>query len=117
MESERLKISGQVAISTEKVEEIKKEVKNIPDLKIKVEQVLAENATGILAVTLTGAVSLDSSDIHIEPEEEQAKLRIRMDGLLHDVMELDLKIFKTLLSRIKLLSGLKLNISNRPQDG
>ena len=117
MESERLKISGQVTISTENVEEIKKEVKNIPDLRIQVEQVLAENATEILAVTLTGAISLDSSDIHIEPEEEQAKLRIRMDGLLHDVMELDLKIFKTLLSRIKLLSGLKLNISNRPQDG
>jgi type II secretory ATPase GspE/PulE/Tfp pilus assembly ATPase PilB-like protein len=60
---------------------------------------------------------LEASDIHIEPREEQAKTRIRIDGLLQDVINFDLKIYEGFLNRIKLLSGMKLNITDRPQDG
>jgi type II secretory ATPase GspE/PulE/Tfp pilus assembly ATPase PilB-like protein len=42
---------------------------------------------------------------------------VRLDGILHDVLIFDFKIYQTLLSRIKLLSGLKLNVTDRPQDG
>ena len=68
-------------------------------------------------IILAGAVKLKASDIHIEPEEEQAKLRVRIDGMLQDALSLDNKIYKSIVSRIKLLAKLKLNVSDRPQDG
>jgi type II secretory ATPase GspE/PulE/Tfp pilus assembly ATPase PilB-like protein len=114
---EREKIIGQIIIPKERADEIEKEIKNVSQLKEKIEQSLNKTATEILEVLLGGGIFLEASDIHIEPEEEKSKLRIRLDGILHDVMDLDLKIFKILLSRIKLISRLKLNITDRPQDG
>jgi len=114
---EREKITGEIKISPVKLTEIRKEVKNIFEFKKIIERSLSASATELLEIILAGAISLDSSDIHVEPEEKQSKLRTRIDGVLHDVIILDLKIYKTLLSRIKLLSGLKLNVTDRPQDG
>jgi len=114
---EREKITGKVEISSERLANIQKEVKNLAELKKEVEKFLTSSATELLEVILTGALSLDGSDIHIEPEEKQTKLRIRIDGVLHDLMVFDPRIYTTLLSRIKLLSGIKLNITDRPQDG
>ena len=114
---EREKITGEVEISPVRLAEVQKEIKNISEFKKKIEQFLTSSTTDLLAIILAGAISLDSSDIHLEAEEEQSKLRIRVDGVLHDVIILNLKIYKALLSRIKLLSGLKLNVTDRPQDG
>jgi len=117
MEEVSKKIVGLVEIPSEKISLFKKEVKNILDFKKKIEGVLTESATEILEVILGGTILLNGSDIHIEPEEKKAKIRIRIDGILQDVLFLGEKIYEVLLSRIKLLSGLKLNITNRPQDG
>lgn len=68
---------------------------------------------GILASTL----ALRASDIHIEPEEDSIRLRLRLDGQLTDIFFFDEHAYKLLNSRIKLLSGLKLNVANRAQDG
>jgi len=114
---EREKITGKVEISPERLANVRKEVKNLVELKKEVEKFLTSSATELLEIILTGALSLDSSDIHIEPEEKQTKLRIRIDGVLHDLMVFDPRTYTTLLSRIKLLSGIKLNITDRPQDG
>ncbi len=117
MEISKTKITGEVEISSVKSTEIQKEIKNIPEYKKKIEQFLNKNLTELLGIILGGAINLNVSDIHIEPEEERSKLRVRLDGILHDVLVFELKIYNNLLSRIKLLSGLKLNITNRPQDG
>lgn len=109
----RAKITGEVKVSKAELGEIK----NITQYKEKVEEFLTAKVTEFLEAILGGAILLDSSDIHIEVEEERVKLRLRMDGILHDVMIFDFKIYKTLLSRIKLLSGIKINITDRPQDG
>ena len=109
----RPKITGEIEVSQKEIGEIK----NISQYKKKIEGFLTAKVTELLEVILGGAIALDSSDAHIEPEEEQAKLRLRIDGVLHDVMTFDLKVYKTVLSRIKLLSGVKLNITDRPQDG
>ena len=111
------KITGEITISKEKMAEIEKRIKGVADLKKKIDGSLLLEATEILEVLFGGAVSLSSSDIHIEPEKEKAKIRIRIDGLLQDVVFLPLKIYNLLLSRIKLLSGIKLNIADKPQDG
>ena len=111
------KITGEVVIPSEILTEIKKEIKNISDLRGKITSSLGKRVTEILEVILGGAIALDVSDIHIEPREEDAKLRIRIDGILEDVLLFDKKVYENLISRIKLLSGIKLNITDRPQDG
>ena len=66
---------------------------------------------------LAAAFAMNASDIHIEPEEHEVHLRLRLDGLLASAYTLDAHLYATLTSRIKLLSGLKLNIDSRAQDG
>jgi type II secretory ATPase GspE/PulE/Tfp pilus assembly ATPase PilB-like protein len=114
MEEISKKIVGEVRIERGFLE---KEIINITVLKRELESVLGKEISKILNVILVGSIKLNASDIHIEPKENEAKLRIRLDGILQDVLVFDLKIYEALLSRIKLLSGMKLNISDRPQDG
>jgi type IV pilus assembly protein PilB len=112
-----MKITGQVKIEKERLKQIKSSIKHLKDLKKEVEKNLSQNITYLLEIILAGAINLDSSDIHIEPEEDQAKMRLRIDGILHDVLFFKPKIYQLLLARIKLLAGIKLNVTARPQDG
>lgn len=66
---------------------------------------------------LTAALVLKASDIHLEPEEHDVRMRLRLDGQLTDVYGFDAHSYHLLNSRIKILSGLKLNVDNRAQDG
>jgi len=111
------KITGEVKINPLTVSDVKKEIKNIADFKTKLEKSLNKRTSDILEIILVGSIFLEASDIHIEPEEEKTKFRLRIDGVLQDVLYFEIKKYKALLSRIKLLSGLKLNIHDRPQDG
>jgi len=110
-------ITGQVKIAKELFSQIKKAVKNIKKFSKEIEKNLKKEVTQLVEVILGGAINLDASDIHIEPEEERVKLRIRIDGVLHDILFFNRKIYRTLLSRFKLLSGIKLNVTDRAQDG
>ena len=71
----------------------------------------------ILEVVLAGALAVDASDVHIEPQQEGVRMRYRLDGVLTDVTRFDEETYGLLLSRLKLLSGLKLNLHDRAQDG
>jgi len=99
------------------ISNVVKEIKNVPGFKKKIENALQKNVTELFAIILGGAISLGASDIHIEPREETVRLRLRIDGILQDVILIGPKIYHSLLSRIKFVSGLKLNVSDRPQDG
>ena len=111
------KLLGSVAISPKIIEETDKGVKDIEGFKNKIEEYLSQNVTELLDVILYGAIALDTSDIHVEPEQEKSRLRIRLDGILQDVVFFDRNIYRHLISRLKLLSKLKLNITDKPQDG
>lgn len=63
------------------------------------------------------AVKSRASDIHIEPEKEQLRIRYRIDGTLHDVLFLPLDIHAALNSRVKILAGMNIADYRRPQDG
>lgn len=104
------KITGEIAVPEEKI-------KSIFDFKNGLEKKLGQKTSELIEYIISGAIALDSSDIHLEAEEKQAKLRIRIDGNLQDIIFLETKIYQSLVSRIKLLSKLKLNVSDRPQDG
>lgn len=73
--------------------------------------------TDMLAVMLGAALKVDASDVHIEAEQEKIVVRYRLDGILHDVSDISKDAYHKLLSRIKLFSSLKINITTKPQDG
>jgi len=111
------KTTDGVFVSAEKSTQIKKEIKTIVDFKKKIKECSVNEITKILEIILGGGILLEASDIHIEPLEESAKIRTRIDGILQDAAEINREIYEKILSRIKLLSGIKLNVSDRPQDG
>ncbi|PIT97410.1 type II secretion system protein GspE [Candidatus Berkelbacteria bacterium CG10_big_fil_rev_8_21_14_0_10_41_12] len=80
-------------------------------------KILQTSTTEIMEIIFAGAIKVDASDIHIEPEENDARLRYRIDGVLQDVAKLPKETAKVLTNRIKYIAKLKLDLSKRPQDG
>ena len=113
--------AGVFELSNEELEELLTKVKSLDDIgalvKDAIELKKAYRTTRILEVILAGGLSTGASDVHFEPEEAQVRLRYRLDGVLIDVLSFDHDTYKQVLSRLKLLSGLKLNINNEAQDG
>lgn len=73
--------------------------------------------TQVVSMLIAGAVNIDASDIHIEAEEKDVKIRYRVDGVLQDITALPHEYWTKIINRIKLLAGLKINIDTIPQDG
>jgi len=70
-----------------------------------------------LSTILEYAVKTRASDVHIEPLEAKLKIRVRVDGVLREIMQLPKSIEPALVSRIKILSSLKIDEHRIPQDG
>ena len=84
----------------------------------KVEQITAEAPiTKVVAVILRHAVEGKASDIHIEPLENETRVRFRLDGTLHSSIILPREAHNAIISRIKVLSNLKIDETRMPQDG
>lgn len=113
--------SGALDISNDEIINVTKKVNSIEDIKKLVANVLSlkrsYRITKILEIILAGAVSLKASDIHLEPENESVRLRYRLDGVLTDILHFDKETYELLLSRVKLVSELKLNLKEKAQDG
>lgn len=73
--------------------------------------------TRALNTILEYAIKSRASDVHIEPLEKSLKIRCRVDGVLREVMQLPKSIEPALVSRIKILSNLKIDEHRTPQDG
>lgn len=80
---------------------------------------LAEDSPIAQTVNLIieGAIKASASDIHIEPRENYVSIRYRIDGILREVNKLPKKVHGALVSRIKILSNLKIDERRAPQDG
>lgn len=107
-------ILGVVTIKGEELTDLERQIKNISDLK---ERLTSLPITKVLDILIAGALKIKASDVHFEPEEKKIRLRYRLDGVLNDVIDFSPEGYPNLLSRIKLLSGLKINIHESPQDG
>ncbi len=64
-----------------------------------------------------GAVTQEASDIHIEPQEKNVRVRFRIDGLLRKIAEYPVKLHSSIVSRIKIISKLDIAERRLPQDG
>lgn len=101
-------------IDEEALARYEKEVSNFKDLQ---EKITTVSTTDIITLMLGAALKSGASDIHVEAEEEDVKLRFRMDGLLQDAAKLPREAWKQMISRVKLLAGVKINVEGIPQDG
>jgi len=75
------------------------------------------NTTDLVAAMLAGALQIGTSDVHIEAEENDVAIRYRIDGVLQDIAKINKDTWEHLVNRIKLIAGLKLNVTAKPQDG
>jgi type II secretory ATPase GspE/PulE/Tfp pilus assembly ATPase PilB-like protein len=113
--------AGVLTLSNETIQQMLAVVKTLADLQ----KEIGSSATSkdvhrvsrILETIMAGALSLGASDVHLEPEDEAVRMRYRLDGVLTEVTLFDQTTYGLISSRIKLLSGLKLNIKNAAQDG
>jgi type IV pilus assembly protein PilB len=109
-------ISGEV---NEALKDVDLEEPSINLEEIKEAQDLVQDAPVTRAVNtiLEYAAKARASDIHIEPREKAIKVRYRIDGVLHETMSLPVHIEAALISRLKILSNLKIDEHRIPQDG
>lgn len=113
--------AGSLEISSEDITNIIDQAKSLPDIISILETTTANKksyrVSRILETIVAGALAVGASDIHLEPEESYIRLRYRLDGVLQDVLRFDKDTYALLLSRLKLISGMKLNIKKDSQDG
>lgn len=113
--------AGVLTLSNETIQRMLQELKTIADVQAHIKEYMGSKDTHrisrALEVTMAGALSLGASDVHLEPEETGVRMRFRLDGVLVEVTTFDAPTYALMSSRLKLLSGLKLNIKNAAQDG
>ncbi|PIT93314.1 MAG: hypothetical protein COU06_00605 [Candidatus Harrisonbacteria bacterium CG10_big_fil_rev_8_21_14_0_10_38_8] len=113
-------ITNHVDISSEEVVKLKNELVSLNKVNTHIENLLKKEivTTDILNGVLAGALTNRASDIHFETSKQCARLRYRVDGVLQDVVkDIPHEVYKLILSRIKLLANLRLNVNNAAQDG
>lgn len=95
---------GEIATKTIDIRKVGQYIKEAPIAKI-------------VSTVLEFAVKSRSSDVHIEPLEDRVRVRYRIDGILHEKLVLPKRIHDSLVSRIKILSDMKIDEKRIPQDG
>lgn len=107
-------ISKDVEVRPEDLAKVEMEVTDFASLQNLLNQ---KFTTDFLTLLLGVALKFGASDLHIEAEAEQIVIRLRLDGILHDAAVLPKALFGQLVNRLKLVSSLKINVVDKPQDG
>ncbi len=110
----KIEAKGGVEITQSDIEKYQKEITDFKDLENKIKGV---SLSDVIVIILATAIKTNASDVHIEAGEKSVTVRFRIDGVLHDIAEVASAEWDKLVSRLKLVAHLKLNITNKPQDG
>lgn len=109
----RVSVKG-VAITEADLNKFSEAVSSFKDLQSRMEGL---PVTDIVSLMISAALQARASDIHIEAEEKGPMIRFRIDGALIEVVNLPSDVWQKLSSRVKLVAGIKINITAKPQDG
>ena len=104
----------QITLSGEDLERFEKEFGSMIDLKKRIREI---PTTQIIATVMAGAIKMKASDVHFEPQEEEVRMRFRIDGVLQDVGRFPNDTYRFILSRIKMMGKMKINMRDIAQDG
>ena len=111
----RQELVGQVGEALKETEETK-QIKTVDATQIS--QIIKEAPIAkIVSTILEYAVKSRASDVHIEPQDERVRVRYRIDGILYDRLSLPKSVQEAVISRIKILSEMKIDEHRSPQDG
>jgi type IV pilus assembly protein PilB len=111
----RQELVGEVGEAIKETEEMSSN--RVVDSK-QISQIIKEAPIAkIVSTILEYAVTSRSSDVHIEPQEDRVRVRYRIDGILYDKLSLPKNVQEALISRIKILSDMKIDEHRIPQDG
>lgn len=102
---------------TEALKDVAPDRKETPSANLKIGFIREEKISEIVSHILEFAVKSRSSDIHIEPQEKSTRVRYRIDGILQEKLTIPRELHDSLVSRIKILSGMKIDEKRIPQDG
>lgn len=108
------KIETGLNLTQKEIEKFKGQFTNFQELAQKIRKI---STTDLVAFLIASAIEGRASDIHIEAGEKKIIVRYRIDGLLHEIVNLPKEIWNKLVSRIKLLAKLKINVTDKPQSG
>lgn len=116
---EAKEITGKVDIETQKVAELAAKLTTFQAVAAEFQNYDFKKGTTseTMEMILAGALGNRASDIHLEAKEGEALIRFRLDGILHDIVKIPDINYEKIVSRVKLLSGLKINVKGEPQDG
>jgi len=103
-----------VEIGEEDLKRFEADIKDYRSLNEKINKV---NISDVVTLVLATAMKTGASDVHIEAEEEGIAVRLRIDGVLQKAATIEKDKWRKIVSRMKLLAGVKINISDKPQDG
>ncbi len=98
-------------------EELEQKAAKIAKLNELQDSILAGNIPQMVMLIISYALDTRSSDIHIEPLENHVRLRYRVDGVLMQIVEYPNNLHPAVISRIKIMSNLKIDEQRVPQDG
>lgn len=110
-------ITGGVNVDEARVQGFSKKIQSLDQLKTALPETFGGVTSSLLELLLAAGLNLEASDIHFEMTGQAALARVRIDGILHDVQELPDQTARALVRRLKLLAGMKLNVTTKPQDG
>lgn len=85
--------------------------------KFKSSNVADAPVTRLVSSIINGAIDARASDIHIEPQEYDLRVRYRVDGILHDAIEIPSSVQQGVISHIKILTDMDISEHRMPQDG
>lgn len=101
-------------LSGEELAKFEAEMKDLITLKQRITEL---PTTQILNIIMAGATKLEASDVHFEPQQYEFRLRYRIDGVLQDIASLPLGAYKSIVTRIKMMGHMKINVRDIAQDG
>ncbi len=104
----------QISLSGEDLERFDEEFGSMLDLKKRIKEI---PTTQIISIIMAGAVKMKASDIHFEPQEKEVRMRFRVDGILQNIGDFPADVYHFILSRIKMMGKMKINIKDIAQDG
>lgn len=110
-------LSSEVTAALEQTTQVADATKHGSFADLSKETIRQAPITKIVETIVTFAIKARASDVHIEPLEDHTRVRYRIDGILMEKLILPRSVHEAVVSRIKILSGLKIDEKRMPQDG
>ncbi|MFZ2154441.1 MAG: GspE/PulE family protein [Candidatus Moraniibacteriota bacterium] len=103
-----------ISLTGQDLDNFENKFKELIELKERINEM---STSEVLATIFSGALKMEASDVHLEPEKKDVRIRYRIDGVLQTIGYFPNSSYKSIISRIKMIGKMKLNLKDISQDG